>query len=196
MGALAVEPDAPYGQGWDELVRVWEGTDAPEGCKVEIIEEIITVSPGLSKDHNLSASRLHRRLLTVIPEDWEITQTQGISLPGAGGLYIPDLMVLPAKSMTGPGNLVPAGEALLVVEITSRSNANHDRISKAHGYAKAEVPLYLLLDPWHSGRPTATLFGEPEAGTYRVLRSVEYGEKLSLPEPFGLDIDTGEFPVS
>jgi hypothetical protein len=75
------------------------------------------------------------------------------------------------------------------------SNANHDRIKKTHGYAQAGVPLYLLLDPWHSGRPTATLYGAPENGTYRVLDSVEYGEKLTLPAPFDLDIDTSTFPV-
>ncbi|WP_327234832.1 Uma2 family endonuclease [Streptomyces sp. NBC_01317] len=183
-------------QAWDYLVRVWEGTGAPEGCKVEIVEGIITVSPGPSKEDTFSVSRLHRRLAGVVPEDWEITQTQVVAIPGVGGLYMPDLMVIPAQSMTGPGNTVPAGEALLVVEITSRGNANHDRITKAHGYAKAEAPLYLLLDRWHTGRPTATLYGEPEAGTYRVLASVEYGEKLTLPEPFGLTIDTGESPVN
>lgn len=97
---------------------------------------------------------------------------------------------------TGPGNRIPAEEARLVVEITSQANANHDRIGKVHGYAKAGVELFLLLDPWHSGRPTATLHGEPEGGTYRVLDTVEYGEKLTLPEPFGLVLDTGAFPVS
>lgn len=98
--------------------------------------------------------------------------------------------------MIGPGNRVPAEEARLVVEITSQANANHDRIGKVHGYAKAGVELFLLLDPWHSGRPTATLYGEPDSGTYRVLDTVEYGEKLTLPQPFGLDLDTGIFPVS
>lgn len=81
------------------------------------------------------------------------------------------------------------------MEITSKANANHDRIKKAHGYAKAGAELFLLLDPWHSGRPTATLYGDPERGTYRVLESVEYGGKLALPEPFGLEVDTGMFPV-
>lgn len=28
-----------------------------------------------------------------------------------------------------------------------------------------------------------------------MLDTVEYGEKLTLPEPFGLDLDTGMFPV-
>lgn len=56
--------------------------------------------------------------------------------------------------------------------------------------------LFPLLDPRHSGRPTATLYGEPESGTYRVLDTVEYGGGLTLPEPFGVDLDTGVFPVS
>lgn len=65
-----------------------------------------------------------------------------------------------------------------------------------NGYAKAGVELFLLLDPWHSGRPTATLHGEPENGTYRVLETVEYGRKPTLPEPFGPVLDTGVFPIS
>ncbi|MFJ4903772.1 Uma2 family endonuclease [Streptomyces sp. NPDC088727] len=160
MGALPVDTptDPDRDQDWDDLVRIWEETDAPEGCKVEIIEGIGTVSPPLSKDL--------------------------------------DLVVLPRAVATGPGNRVPAGEVRLVVEITSQANADHDRIGKTHGYAQAGIELFLLLDPWHSGRPTATLYGEPAGGTCRVLDTVEYGEKLTLPEPFGLELDTGIFPVS
>lgn len=131
----------------------------------------------------------------MIPEDWGIYQTLGVSVPARAGLYIPDLVVVPRAVATGPGN-VPAEEALLVVEITSQHNANHDRIGKVHGYATAGVALFLLLDPWHSGRPTATLYGEPEDGTYRQLATVEYGDKLTLPDPFGLDLDTGILPVT
>ncbi|MGC4949855.1 Uma2 family endonuclease [Streptomyces sp. DT224] len=198
MSALTVDPAPGQGQGqeWDDLVRIWEETDAPEGCKVEIIEGIVTVSPPPSKDHNTTAELLQRRLYSVIPEDWGIYQTLGVSVPGRAGLYIPDLVVVPRAVASGPGNRVPAEEALLVAEITSQHNANHDRIGKVHGYAKAGVALFLLLDPWHSGRPTATLYGEPEGGTYRQLATVEYGDKLTLPDPFGLDLDTGIFPVS
>ncbi|MGQ7751624.1 Uma2 family endonuclease [Streptomyces sp. WC2508] len=198
MSAPGVDP-APvsgHGQDWDDLVRIWEETDAPEGCKVEIIEGIVTVSPPPSKDHNTTAALVQRRLYSVIPEDWGIYQTLGVSVPGRAGLYLPDLVVVPRAMATGPGNRIPAEEARLVVEITSQANADHDRIGKVHGYAKAGVELFLLLDPWHSGRPTATLHGEPDGGTYRVLDTVEYGEKLTLPEPFGLVLDTGVFPVS
>lgn len=194
MSALTVDHQPDNGYGWDDLVRLWEESDWPEGCKVEIIEGIITVSPPPSKDHNTTAARLQRLLYPHVPEHWEIYQTLGLTVPGSAGLYIPDLAVVPV--VQGTGHRVPAEDAELVVEITSRDNANHDRISKVHGYAKAGVPLYLLLDPWHSGRPTATLYGAPESGTYRVLASVVYGEKLHLPAPFDLTVDTGVFPVS
>lgn len=194
MGALTVDHEP--NQGWDDLVRIWEETDAPEGRKVEIIEGIVTVSPTPSRDHNATVSMLQRRLYAVIPEDWEIVQTLGAAVPGRQGLYVPDLLVAATEDVVGPGHQILASRAKLVVEITSRGNANHDRISKVYGYAQAGVPLYLLLDPWHSGRPTATLYGEPEGSTYRVLETVEYGDKLTLPTPFEVVIDTGVFPVS
>ncbi|MYX16088.1 Uma2 family endonuclease [Streptomyces sp. SID8374] len=196
MSACAGQPAPDPGHDWDDLVRIREETDAPKGCRVEIIDEIVTVSPPPSKDHHSTVALIQRRLYGVIPEDWGIYQTLGVALPVRGGIYVPDLVVLPRTAVSGPGYDVPAAEARLVVEITSRANANHDRVSKVNGYAKAGVELFLLLDPWHSGRPTATLYGEPEGGTYRVLETVEYGGRISLPEPFGLDLDTGVFPVS
>lgn len=194
MTALPVDQVPDNGYDWDDVVRIWKETDAPEGCKVEIIEGIVTVAPPRSNAHNAAAEELHRLLYTKIPDDCGVYQTQGLTIAGSTELYIPDLAVLPRKVLARPGYAVPADEALLVVEITSRYNANHDRIGKAHGYALAGAPLYLLLDPWRSGRPTATLYGEPDRGTYRTLQAVEYGGVLTLPEPFELKIDTGVFP--
>jgi Uma2 family endonuclease len=195
MSALAVEHEPDNGHGWDELVRIWEQTDAPEGCKVEIIEGTVTVTPPPSGDHAVSASTLQRRLYAKIPEDWEIFQNLGLALPGRSELYVPDLVVVPRELVVGR-KYAQAEDALLVVEITSPSNGSHDRITKVHGYAEADVPLYLLLDQWRSGNPTATLYGDPADGTYRVLDVVKYGDPIRLPAPFDLTLDTGEFPVS
>jgi Uma2 family endonuclease len=196
MSALTVDPAPGHGQEWDDLDDPLDDLHlAALGC-VRLLPDPDDVSPPPSRDHNLTAARLQHSLYGVIPEDWEIFQTLGVSVPGRAGLYIPDLVVVPDSVVIGPGNRIPAEEARLVVEITSQANADHDRIRKVQGYAKAGVALFLLLDPWHSGRPTATLYGEPDNGTYRVLDTVEYGGKLTLPEPFGLDLDTGMFPVS
>lgn len=195
MSALAVEPEPSAGSDWDAAVRLWEATDAPEGCKVEIIEGIVTLAPPPSEEHNDAAEIVTEILWPVRPDGCGIYQTLGLVAADAAGLYIPDLCVVPRAALR-EGRRVQAAEAELVVEITSRSNANHDRVSKVNGYAKAGVPLYLLLDPWHSGRPTATLYGEPSGGTYRVLATVQYGEGLRLPAPFDIDLDTELLPCA
>ncbi|GAA3391752.1 Uma2 family endonuclease [Streptomyces roseoviridis] len=195
MSALIVDHSS-HGYEWSDLVRIWEETDAPEGCKVEIIEGIITVSPPPSNSHNMIAAKVQRRLYSVIPEDWGIYQTLGASIPSRDGLFIPDLAVMPEAALNTPGHFVPAADAELAVEITSPSNAGTDRITKAAGYAQAGVPLSLLIDSFAPGGPTVTLYGEPKGGVYRVLGAVPFGEKLHLPAPFDLTLDTAEFPVS
>ncbi|MFE5487179.1 Uma2 family endonuclease [Streptomyces sp. NPDC056527] len=194
MSALTVDHSS-HGNGWDGLVRIWEETDAPEGCKVEIIEGIVTVSPQPSNNHNDIADEIHRALYTAVPRDWGVYQTLGAAVPSRSGLYIPDLAVVPKAVLRGEdGGFVPAAGAELVVEITSVSNASHDRLTKAAGYAQAGVPLYLLVDSFAPGGPTVTLYGEPKDAVYRVLRAVKFGEELHLPAPFDLTLDTSAFP--
>ncbi|MYS12012.1 Uma2 family endonuclease [Streptomyces sp. SID6041] len=196
MSALAAEPQYGQGNGWEDLVRRWESMDRPEGCKVEIIEGIITVAPSTASRHNSIASQVHRRLVLGIPKEWGVVQTQAIAVPARRGMFIPDIAVLPLAVLDAPGQYVAADAVELVAEVTSPSNANHDRISKAAGYAAAGIPLYLLIDSFASGGPTVTLYGEPKGDVYRVLRAGPFGEEIHLPAPFGLTLDTAEFPVS
>ncbi|MEW2496623.1 Uma2 family endonuclease [Streptomyces nodosus] len=193
MSALTVSHDPE--QSWDDLVRFWEEMDWPEGSKVEIIEGIITVSPAPAFRHNVIAARIQRRLYSVIPEDWEIFQTMAIAVPSRMGMFIPDLLVAPVPECTESDTHIPAALAELVVEVTSKSNAHHDRVSKTAAYAAAGIPLYLLVDCWAPDGPTVTLYGEPKGHVYRPLSTAKFGEAIKLPAPFGLVIDTAEFPV-
>ncbi|MFI1503432.1 Uma2 family endonuclease [Streptomyces sp. NPDC020597] len=196
MSALTVDHSTAGGHEWDGLVRIWQETDAPEGCKVEIIEGIVTVAPPPSNAHNDIADQVQRELYLVIPREWGIYQSLGTAVPSRVGLYIPDIAVAPKEVLrTEAGNCVPASEAELIVEITSKANASNDRIRKAAGYAQAGVPLYLLIDSWAPGGPTVTLYGEPQGDVYRVLRAGKFGDTVELPEPFGLKLDTADFPA-
>ncbi|MER6328649.1 Uma2 family endonuclease [Streptomyces sp. NPDC001034] len=193
MSALTVSQDPD--QSWDDLVRFWEEMKWPEGSKVEIIEGIITVSPSPAFRHNVITERVQRRLYSVIPDDWGVFQTLAIAVPSRLGMFIPDLLVAPVGDCAETDTHIPAALAELVVEVTSRSNARHDRVSKPAAYATAGIPLYLLIDRWAPGGPTATLYGEPRGEVYRVLSAVKFGDPLKLPAPFDVTIDTGEFPV-
>ncbi|MEU3611142.1 Uma2 family endonuclease [Streptomyces sp. NPDC006872] len=196
MSALTVDHSTADGHEWDGLVRIWQETDAPEGCKVEIIEGIVTVAPPPSNAHNDIADQVTRELYQVIPRQWGIYQTLGTAVPSRDGLYIPDIAVAPKEVLrTGKDNCIPASAAELIVEITSKSNAVNDRIKKAAGYAQSGAPLYLLIDGWAPGGPTITLYGEPQRDVYRVLRACKFGDAIELPEPFRLKLDTSEFPA-
>ncbi|UZJ29880.1 Uma2 family endonuclease [Streptomyces endophytica] len=196
MSALTVDHAAGNGPEWDDLVRIWEQADAREGWKVEIIEGIVTVSPPPDNNHNFIAEKVQRRLYSVLPEDWGIYQTLGTGIPLRKGLYIPDLAVVPVDVvLEETGEYVSASTAKLIVEVTSKSNASNDRIAKAAGYARAGVPLYLLVDRFAPAGPTITLFGEPTGDVYRVLHTVKFGDELALPAPFGLTLDTAIFPA-
>ncbi|MFE0822069.1 Uma2 family endonuclease [Streptomyces sp. NPDC058807] len=105
---------------WDEIVWVRRQTEAPKGCKAEIVEGLITVTPLSSVAHNGVAERVQRRLYDVIPEDGGIYQRLPLAAPGRLGLFEPDLAVVPeALLREGDEHLIPASEAELVVEIVS-----------------------------------------------------------------------------
>ncbi|MEU1824752.1 Uma2 family endonuclease [Streptomyces abikoensis] len=198
MSALTVDHSEGHGREWDELLRIWEETEAPEGCKVEIIEGIITVSPAPANRHNVIAGKLQRALYTVIPEDWGIYQTLAVSVPSRSGLFIPDLVVAPESELlelSESEQYIPASASTFIAEITSKSSLRHHRVSKPAAYAHAGAPLYLLVDGWAKGGPTITLYGEPKDDVYRVLYAGKFGEDIPLPEPFALTLETEAFPV-
>ncbi|BDH08172.1 Uma2 family endonuclease [Streptomyces seoulensis] len=193
MSAFTVSQDPD--RTWDDLVRFWDESDWPEGSRVEIIEGIVTVSPTPENQHNSIVELVQSRLYRDIPDGWGIYQTQSLAVPSRLGMFIPDLVVAPRSVVRAPGNYIPAAAADLVVEVTSKSNARHDRVGKPAAYASAGIPYYLLIDRWAQGGPTITLYGEPQRDVYRVLHAGKFGDEFLLPEPFNLRLDTSEFPV-
>ncbi|MFF8784118.1 Uma2 family endonuclease [Streptomyces sp. NPDC015125] len=197
MTALTAEHYPQEGRVWEALVRIWEDTEAPEGCMVEIVEGIVTVAPPRDVRQNVIVAELSRALYQqALPENRGAYQKLALAVPACHGLYVPNLVVAPDSVVRGPGYFVPAAAAELVVEITSPSSAVHDRLHKPAGYASAGVPLYLLIDLWSPDGPTATLHGDPDHTRYRSRRPTCLGEPLHLPEPFDMTIDTSLFRLS
>lgn len=180
---------------WDEVVQVWEALSVPAGWKAEVIEGEIVMSPSPSGRHNVVAGQIARQLYQVLPESHGLYQTLDLAVPARNGIFIPDLVVVPEATLLAQDEgHVLAGEAELVVEITSPSSIGRDRITKRDGYATAGVPLYLLVDAFGEDGPEVTLFGEPSGGIYRVLFTGTYGDAVSLPEPFDIALKTSGFP--
>ncbi|MGY5124853.1 Uma2 family endonuclease [Streptomyces nigrescens] len=194
MVALTAEHFPQEGRVWEALVRIWEDTEAPAGCMVEIVDGIVTIAPPRDVRQNVIVAELSRELYQqALPENRGAYQKLALAVPARNGLYVPNLVVAPDAVVRGPGHFIPAAAAELVVEITSMTSAVHDRLHKPAGYASAGVPLYLLIDLWSPDGPTATLCGEPDNTRYRIQSPTRLGEPLHLPEPFDMTIDTSAF---
>ncbi|MEU6233708.1 Uma2 family endonuclease [Kitasatospora sp. NPDC047058] len=200
-------PDSPYAM-WvrgelDEYLRLPD-----DGTRVEVIGGEIVVSPAPVYAHGGILSDVQRGferawfLDAAFP--WRAVQTINLDLVEIGDGYIPDMVVLhrdvdAEKRAEDPLHLYPH-DLGLVVEVTSSSNARHDRRpmfgrqvkpAKWSGYARTGVPHYLLVDR-DPRQPGITLFGEPDKadGTYEVLGEWKFGESVRLPEPFGVEVGT------
>ncbi|MEV6945246.1 hypothetical protein AB0N07_25220 [Streptomyces sp. NPDC051172] len=93
---------------WDELVWVWRRTDVPKGCKVEIIEGLITVTPYSACAHHRIAERVQRCLYDVIPKEWGVYQRLATAVPPRLEIYVPDLAVVPEEELRkGDDHFVP-----------------------------------------------------------------------------------------
>ncbi|WP_033257798.1 MULTISPECIES: Uma2 family endonuclease [Kitasatospora] len=190
MAVMAVESD----QQWSYLLDTWRELDAPEGWRTEIEGGRIQLVPPPNMDHNVIAVLISRALTRRLPDDLGVFQTAGVQIARMEKLYIPDLLVAGMTGLPKEGPL-DAAEALLAVEITSRSTARLDRTKKLWGYAHAPVPLYLLVDRFDEPGPTVTLYSEPSDGAYGQSVRVPFGKPVELPAPFDCVLETADFPL-
>lgn len=174
-----------------ELVELSEHMDVPDGYRVEIVDGSLSVSPTPLGRHTKTVRLLENILRPVLPDGTLDVQPVTTEIARTGERYIPDLAVLPEAEIADDEWLYSAEACLLAVEVTSPSNAGIDRVQKLRGYARAGVPLYLLVDA--VGR-TVSLFGNPVNDVYVAHATVPYGDKIHIPDPFDVTIDTAEFP--
>ncbi|MER6300981.1 Uma2 family endonuclease [Kitasatospora sp. NPDC001539] len=88
-----------------------------------------------------------------------------------------------------PSWMEPDGVAM-VAGVTA-TKPDQDRITRRHCYARAGIPLYLLVDREKS---QLELFGRPHRDEYTEVPLAAFGEPLAIPAPFACDSDTKDFP--
>ncbi|MGC5394562.1 Uma2 family endonuclease [Streptomyces sp. DT20] len=174
------------GQGIDSERALKFAVRRTCGDRVQIIEGII--QPGAPNwDHEHAARVVRRQIEDRVDELGCVEGSGNLDLPGSSNWYVPDIAVVPEALARGGGALLP-DQTLLVVEVTSESNAETDRAVKRRRYAEYRAPLYLLVDRIEG---SVTLFSEPgHLGYTRVDGPHPFGAVLRLPDPFGLDLDT------
>jgi Uma2 family endonuclease len=162
------------------------------GHRVEIVEGTIVgiTGPAAPAWHPQRAvRRIVTQLIPVVERlgcDWGAGP---IDLPGSANWYVPDLAVAPSALVNRHDGVLTPDRTLLVVEVTSGSDADTERVVKRRRYAEYGAPLYLLVD---REERTCTLFREPgKLGYSRADGPYPFGEPVPLPGPFGMVLDTG-----
>lgn len=163
----------------------------PRGWRVELIEGQVHVTPPANGEHEEIVGNLNDQ---VYEHDKSLMRYTGIGLelPGAAGpdRVIPDVVVAPKGSYRDELEWHDPAPALLVAEVTSPSTGGNDREKKLRGYARAEIPVYVLVD--REAGITA-VYSEPQDGKYGRSVQVRLGKKVMLPKPFDFELDTAEF---
>ncbi|MFZ3471721.1 Uma2 family endonuclease [Streptomyces sp. 4.24] len=177
-----------YSEGIDPEHALKYAIQHWSGDRSEIVEGVVTqVTP--SWDHENAADEIRDQINPRVKELGCRTGSGNLDLPGSANWFVPDLAVVPRQLAKGGGALLP-DQTLLIVEITSESNAETGRVVKRKRYAEYGAPLYLLVDRTDK---TVTLFAGPgRLGYTEVDGPHPFGTPVRLPEPFGIDLDTSE----
>jgi Uma2 family endonuclease len=180
----------------DDLLRVRERLGSDHHHRDEILEGVLVVSPLAVRWHQLACKWLVRGLQDLCDEKgWEADAPAEIELPQNRDRIQPDVVVFrDADSLPLMDCVMPLDHVLLVAEVVSASSIRMDREVKPRLCALAGVPFYLLVDRF-TDPLSVTLYSEPGNEGYTTIITVGIGEKLHLPDPFGITLDTSTLPL-
>ncbi|WP_420000500.1 Uma2 family endonuclease [Streptomyces boninensis] len=176
----------------DEMFGWLERMPVPEGFKAEIVGGNIYMAP--QRDvHWQIIRRIVRALEDQFGPQVNVTSDVRIDFPGHLNGFCPDV----AKIRDGAGKDSSGcwhhQDIEFVAEVISKGTAGNDYGPKKAAYAAAEVPAYLIADPYQR---KCHLFSVPKNGEYETEIVVTFGAKLDLsPAGSEFTLDTGTFPV-
>ncbi|MGS2589726.1 Uma2 family endonuclease [Streptomyces sp. NRRL F-5135] len=172
----------------DEILwQTWKTMELPEGYRAEIIEGTIEVSPTGRRRHTVLINRL-RRALEAHLEGGDHAVWHDGNVIHRRKVWIPDLFVAPRDLDEIPDeeNLgVDAAGVAMVIEVVSpgQRNTERDRARKRREYARAGIPLYVLIDDFDEDGTVVVLAGpDTRKGIYADEHRVSYGTDAVIPE--------------
>ncbi|MFJ8675489.1 Uma2 family endonuclease [Streptomyces sp. NPDC093589] len=192
MTAMAHEPMPTQD---NTLLDGFLALETPTGFRAELIEGEIVVTPPPDGDHEDYLALISEQVMQGSATAMQISGHKGLILAGAeeqlADRVIPDATIAPRalRLFRGAPSWMPSDGVAMVVEVTS-SRPRKDRVAKRHGYARAGIPLYLLIDREKSA---LTLFSDPTAEDYVANITVPFGKSVPLPAPFSFDLETTDF---
>lgn len=162
-----------------------------DGCKYELVDGSLLVSPMPAKPHWRATYRLANLLRTQAPDDFIVSgENPGIIMAHGRTYRIPDISVLRAAAMHGDQLGFQPADVAIAIEILSPSNAGDDLVMKRYQYGKAGIPHYWVVDP---KRRRLSLLVHDGAEDYLENAVVEPGQRWETKDPFPITLDPADF---
>ncbi|MFE2291333.1 Uma2 family endonuclease [Streptomyces sp. NPDC059452] len=162
----------------------------PEGFKVEIVEGNVYMSPQRDTHWEITFDILEQLRTTY--ERRQLKTDVRIDFPGLLNGFASDVVALAADATKGEDGRWRYQDIEFVAEVISRSTGANDYGTKKAVYATAEVPVYLIVDPYTGTWHLHTL---PKGDEYRSVLSLDFGTPVDLKSTVvGLTLATDAFP--
>jgi hypothetical protein len=177
--------------GFEDLLGLLDELRVPDGYKAEIIRGSIVVSPWSKGYYHRVMRLVCEQLEPHLPNGHVIDRAPFLYVfPGDDCAYGPDVHAAHERVFETESNRLDGEGLSFAAELTSPSTRKDDVTDKVEVYAKAGVPVYLVLDMQNE---QATVFWSPTEGGYEGRLTKSFGEKLYIPDPFGCTLDTDGF---
>ncbi|GHA25602.1 hypothetical protein GCM10010372_26970 [Streptomyces tauricus] len=182
--------DESKGLTLDMLFEQLERMPVPEGYKVEIVEGAIFMSPQRDTHWEIIAD-LFEQLRTKYPRK-RVKSDVRVDYPGQLNGFASDVTLMAEGAAKPDTGYWRYQDVEFVAEVISRGTAPNDYGPKKTAYAVAEVPVYLIVDPYQG---KCHLYTQPKDGEYFTELSVTFGADIDMTNTvLGLTLKTDEFP--
>jgi Uma2 family endonuclease len=174
----------------DVMFETLEKMPIPEGTKVEIVGGHIFMSPQRQTHFEIIFDILEQ-LRGKYPRK-RLTSDVRIDFPGHLNGFACDVAAMTDRSVKDSKGRWRYQDVEFVAEVISKDTAANDYGPKKLTYATAEVPVYLIADPY-TGK--CHIYTQPVDGDYATETKIAFGSELDLTHtPVGLTLRTDEFP--
>ncbi|MFD5543326.1 Uma2 family endonuclease [Streptomyces sp. NPDC127079] len=175
----------------DELFEQIENMPAFEGYKVEIVEGTVFMSPQRDTRWEIIAD-IVEQLRTKYPRK-RVKSDVRIDYPGHLNGFASDVTLTAEDAAKTDSGLWRHQDVEFVAEVVSKGTAANDYGAKKAAYATAEVPVYLIADPYQR---RCHVYTNPKGEDYTTETKVAFGTEVDLTGTVvGLTLSTAEFPT-
>ncbi|MFJ8793663.1 Uma2 family endonuclease [Streptomyces sp. NPDC102462] len=178
-------------QDLDEWFERLERMPVPEGFRVEIVGGNVYMTPQRSSHWEI-IFEIAQTIRGRLGKGVKVFSDVRIDFPGHENGFCPDVAVLKGSAQPDDTGHWRHQDVEFVAEVISKGTAANDYGPKKTAYAVAEVPVYVIVDPYQRRCHVHT---DPKGGDYAVQTRVDFGTDIDLTGTVvDLILSTDEFP--